>query len=67
MIIIVPVGRNSLEQVERILETMTLKNLRTKRSNVEVDVHLPKFKIESTFDLNKILQEVRNSYKKKTL
>lgn len=58
MIIIVPVGRNSLEQVERILETMTLKNLRTKRSNVEVDVHLPKFKIESTFDLNKILQEM---------
>ncbi|XP_043472672.1 uncharacterized protein LOC122505241 [Leptopilina heterotoma] len=58
MIIVLPVGDNTLEQVERKLATMRLKNLRMKRSEEEVEVYLPKFKIESTIDLNSILEEM---------
>lgn len=58
MIIVLPDYANGLEQIERNLETMKLKTLRMKRSEKTVDLHLPKFRVESTINLNDVLVQV---------
>ncbi|XP_051169182.1 antichymotrypsin-2-like [Leptopilina boulardi] len=58
MIIILPNNINGLKQVEKRLETMDLKTLRQNRRNVSVTLYLPKFRVESTIDMNVILQEM---------
>lgn len=58
MIIILPDEKDGLKEVERQLETMTLKNIRSRGKWEMVQLSLPKFKIESTIKMNSILQEV---------
>lgn len=58
MLIVLPNEIDGLEKVEKSLETLSLKSLRRNRFLKEVDLYLPKFRVESTIELNNVLEEV---------
>uniref|UniRef100_A0A8C5NUE3 Serpin B7 n=1 Tax=Jaculus jaculus TaxID=51337 RepID=A0A8C5NUE3_JACJA len=60
MIILLPVGRGNLEQIEKQLTARTLKEW-TSSSNMvqrEVEVHIPKLKLQIKYDLNTLLKSL---------
>ena len=58
MIIVLPDKIDGLAEVEKKLENLSLSYLRQCGSCAEVELSLPKFKIESTLHLKDILSEV---------
>ncbi|XP_043485057.1 antichymotrypsin-2-like isoform X8 [Leptopilina heterotoma] len=58
MLIILPDEINGLQEVEQKMSEMSLDDIRRRGSQVEVELYLPKFKIESTIDLKDTLTEM---------
>lgn len=58
MLIVLPDEINGLQEVEQKMSEMSLDDIRRRGSQVEVELYLPKFKIESTIDLKDTLTEV---------
>nr|CAH7743259.1 unnamed protein product [Callosobruchus chinensis] len=58
MIIILPNKRNGIADLEKKLATVDLSTITENMSKPEVTVSLPKFKIESTMNLNEPLSEM---------
>ena len=58
MIIVLPDEIDGLSKVEKKLETFSLDKLRQSGALTDVELSLPKFKIESKIDLNDVLIEV---------
>lgn len=59
MLIILPNQRNGLKALEAKLATVDVATLANQLYTAEVNVALPKFKIESKIELNDVLKEVR--------
>lgn len=59
MIVIVPNDIDGLAQLEEKLSQHDIGELLQKAHKTDVVVHLPKFKIESSLNLNKHLENVR--------
>lgn len=58
MVVILPNKRTGIKELEKKLLTRNLSTLTSYMRNVEVEVSLPKFKIEATIELNDPLKEV---------
>lgn len=58
MVIILPNNRNGLEELEEKLPTIDLMKITEDMSRPEVQVSIPKFKIEQTIELNEPLSKV---------
>jgi serine protease inhibitor len=58
MVVIVPRSASGLPGLERLLNGRTLQNFVGKLQQRSVHVHLPKFKMESSFDLGESLKEL---------
>lgn len=58
MLIVLPDEINGLQEVEQKMSEMNLDDIRRQGQQVEVELYLPKFKIESTIDLQDTLTEV---------
>jgi serine protease inhibitor len=58
MVIILPNKKTGLAALEEQLATMQLSELLQRASNTEVEVYLPKFKVETTLDLEQHLSKV---------
>ena len=58
MIIILPVEINGLREVEQKFGQIDLPLIQKNAQHLEMKVYLPKFKIEETIDLVKILKDV---------
>ncbi|VEN49966.1 unnamed protein product [Callosobruchus maculatus] len=58
MIIILPNKRNGIAELEEKLYTVDMSTITQHMHRPEVSVHLPKFKIEATIDLNKPLTDI---------
>lgn len=58
MIIILPNEVNGLKQVQNNLHRLDLEKTLRYRQPVEVELYLPKFRIESTMDLQEALEKV---------
>uniref|UniRef100_A0A8D1CA61 Serpin B7 n=1 Tax=Sus scrofa TaxID=9823 RepID=A0A8D1CA61_PIG len=60
MIILLPVGTNDLDQVERQLNSKTFQEWTSPSNMVErdVEVHLPRFKLEIKYELNSLLKSL---------
>ncbi|KAK5645687.1 hypothetical protein RI129_004151 [Pyrocoelia pectoralis] len=58
MVIILPHKRNGIEELEKKLVNVDLSTISERMRNVEVEVSLPKFKIETTMDLNDVLTKM---------
>jgi serine protease inhibitor len=58
MVIILPNKKTGLAALEEKLATMQLSELLQRASNTEVEVYLPKFKVETTLDLEQHLSKV---------
>ncbi|XP_051168912.1 antichymotrypsin-2-like [Leptopilina boulardi] len=58
MLIVLPDEVHGLDNVEKSLETITLRKLRKELSLTEVELALPKFHVEITNDLNDTLKEM---------
>ena len=58
IIIVLPNEIDGLSEVEKKLGNITFNELRNYAHFVKVMLHLPKFRIESTIELNDVLSEV---------
>lgn len=58
MVIVLPNERDGLAGVEAKLADMNLSELGKNMHEIEVEVTIPKFKLEETLDLIETLQEV---------
>ena len=58
MIIILPNEIDGLSDVEKKLQNTSLTNILSQGDKEEVELWLPKFKVESMLELNDVLQEV---------
>ncbi|XP_033215196.1 antichymotrypsin-2-like isoform X4 [Belonocnema kinseyi] len=58
MIIVLPDEVNGLAELEQKLENLDINTLRQKGYPHDVELYLPKFKIESTIELNNVLTEM---------
>ncbi|XP_014251599.1 antichymotrypsin-2-like isoform X3 [Cimex lectularius] len=58
MMIILPNEIDGLKDVEERLKATTLTDIFSKLSNIKLDLHLPRFKIEKTLELTKTLEEM---------
>lgn len=58
MLVLLPIKRTGLADLEKNLHSFELKNITSRMSLRKVDVNLPKFKIESNINLNEILKMV---------
>ncbi|XP_064212921.1 serine protease inhibitor 3/4 isoform X4 [Tribolium castaneum] len=58
MVIILPNQRNGIGELEKKLENYNLSEITTNMWNTEVNVALPKFKIEQTIDLEEALKKL---------
>ncbi|XP_070320608.1 serpin B11 isoform X2 [Odocoileus virginianus] len=60
MIILLPVGTADIDQVEKQLNSKTFQEWTSPSSMVErdVEVHLPRFKLEITYELNSLLESL---------
>lgn len=62
LLIILPNQRNGIQGLESKLSSVDITSLTSGMYSAEVNVALPKFKIESKIDLKDALKEVRKSY-----
>jgi serpin B len=58
MVIILPNKKTGLKELEEKLATKELSELMQRAKNTEVEVYLPKFKVESSLDLKPHLENV---------
>nr|CAD7460344.1 unnamed protein product [Timema tahoe] len=61
MVILLPNDRNGLPNLEAKLTSEKLTEVLSQLHSTEVNVSIPRFKLEDTIDLNSVLQEVTNS------
>lgn len=61
MVIIVPDKYDGLNELVKKIENFDDKKIDEYKKYVDVMLHLPKFKIESTIPLENVLQKVRTS------
>jgi len=61
LVIILPKKKTGLAELEKQLATKQLKELLERSKNTEVDVYLPKFKVETTLDLEDHLSKVKSN------
>jgi serine protease inhibitor len=62
MLIILPNKRDGLAELEKKLESFDLQEILSQMGREEVEVFLPKFKIEYEFDLSETLKKVSHLY-----
>nr|CAD7427469.1 unnamed protein product [Timema monikensis] len=63
MVILLPNDRNGLPNLEAKLTSEKLTEVLSQLHSTEVNVSIPRFKLEDTIDLNSVLQEVTLLYK----
>jgi serpin B len=61
LVILLPNKRTGLAELEKRMETEDLSELMKKAGNRELELYLPKFKMEVTLNLNEPLKKVSQS------
>lgn len=60
MLIVLPNKKNGLSNLEQKLEHVSVKDIMSQMKDEMLEVVIPKFKIETTVQLNEILHRVRD-------